>query len=165
MLRHLFCFLSCLGLCVPMARADWINLTGAETAPNIAEIYILDDQVKVALEVYVGDLETFEELVPDSWVKEGGKPRPSLAERMRRFSQTKLRFTTDTGASLPARLALVEPRMRVDRQSPFAGMINPMTRQRVPDAPADKRVLYAEIIYPFKQRPKTLTIVPPPRKK
>ncbi|UCH49569.1 MAG: hypothetical protein JSU95_07280 [Betaproteobacteria bacterium] len=161
MLRHLFCFLSCLGLCVPMARADWINLTGAETAPNIAEIYILDDHVKVVLEVYVGDLETFEELVPDSWMKEGGKPRPALADRMRGFSQTKLRFTTDTGASLPARLALVEPRMRVDRQSPFAGMINPMTRQRVPEAPADKRVLYAEIIYPFKQRPKTLTIVPP----
>ena len=39
--------------------------------------------------------------------------------------------------------------MRVDRKSPFAGMINPMTRQRVPEAPADKRVLYAEISYPF----------------
>jgi hypothetical protein len=144
-----------------MASADWINLTGAETAPNIAEIYIEDDHVKVALEVYVGDLETFEELVPDSWMKERGKARPPLAERMRNFAKTKLRFITETGASLPARLALVEPRMRVDRQSPFAGMINPMTRQRVPDAPADKRVLYAEIIYPFKQRPKTLTMIPP----
>jgi hypothetical protein len=161
MLRHLLLFFSCALLCVPMASADWINLTGAETAPNIAEIYIEDDHVKVALEVYVGDLETFEELVPDSWMKEGGKPRPTLAARMRSFAKTKLHFITETGASLPARLALVEPRMRVDRQSPFAGMINPMTRQRVPEAPADKRVLYAEIIYPFKQRPKTLTIVPP----
>ena len=31
------------------ARADWINLTGAETAPNIAEITVLDDRVKIAL--------------------------------------------------------------------------------------------------------------------
>ena len=31
----------------PGAPADWINLTGAETAPNIAEIYVLDDSVKV----------------------------------------------------------------------------------------------------------------------
>ncbi|UCD68085.1 MAG: hypothetical protein JSW48_15085 [Betaproteobacteria bacterium] len=161
MLRHLLLFFSCALLCVPMARADWINLTGAETAPNIAEIYIEDDHVKVALEVYVGDLETFEELVPDSWMKESAEARPQLAERMRRFSQTKLRFINETGSSLPAQLALVEPRMRVDRESPFAGMINPMTRQRVPDAPADKRVLYAEIIYPFKQRPQSLTIVPP----
>jgi hypothetical protein len=32
------------------ARADWINLTGAETAPNIAEITVYDDRVEVALE-------------------------------------------------------------------------------------------------------------------
>jgi len=30
-------------------RADWVNLTGAGTAPNIAEIYIFDDHVKVQL--------------------------------------------------------------------------------------------------------------------
>ena len=33
------------------SKADWINLTGAETSPNIAEIYVLDDRVRVALEV------------------------------------------------------------------------------------------------------------------
>ncbi len=33
------------------AHADWINLTGAETSPNIAEIYVLDDHVKLVLEV------------------------------------------------------------------------------------------------------------------
>lgn len=32
------------------ARADWINRTSAETAPNIAEIYVLDDRVRVKLE-------------------------------------------------------------------------------------------------------------------
>jgi hypothetical protein len=40
-------------------------------------------------------------------------------------------------------------------------MINPYTRQRIPGPPEDKRVLYAELVYPFKTRPKTLTIVPP----
>ena len=32
------------------ARADWINLSGAEVAPNIA-FYVLDDRVKVGLEI------------------------------------------------------------------------------------------------------------------
>ena len=32
------------------AIADWINMTGAETAPNIAEIYVLDDRVRLVLE-------------------------------------------------------------------------------------------------------------------
>jgi hypothetical protein len=28
-----------------LAQADWVNLSGAEVAPNIAEIYVEDDGV------------------------------------------------------------------------------------------------------------------------
>ena len=80
---------------------------------------------------------------------------------MRQFSAERFQFVTETGQKLQGRLELAEPRLRVDRQSPFAGMINPITRQRVPDAPEDKRVLYVEIVYPFKDRPKQLTMIPP----
>ena len=38
------------------ANADWINLSGAENAPNIAEIYIHDDHVKIELEIFVDDM-------------------------------------------------------------------------------------------------------------
>ncbi len=144
-----------------ICNADWINLTGAETAPNIAEIYVMDDQVRLVFEVYIGDLDKFTELVPDAWLDEADSDRPSLEERMRGFANERFKFVTETGEVLPARLELIEPRLRVDRKSPFAGMINPLTRQRVPDAPADKRVLYAEIVYPFERRPERLTIVPP----
>ena len=148
-------------LLINAVKADWINLTGAETAPNIAEITVADDHVKVALEVYVGDLDRFEDLVPDDLLRDGGAGRTSLAERLRRFSETGLQVITESGERLQARLELVEPRMRKDRKSPFAGMINPITRQRVPEPPADKRVLYAEMVYPFAGRPKRLTFVPP----
>ncbi|MEE8513948.1 MAG: hypothetical protein V3S73_04440 [Gammaproteobacteria bacterium] len=60
------------------ANADWINLTGAETSPNIAEIYVLDNRVKLVLQVYIGDLETFEELIPDDWLKDLNVQRPTL---------------------------------------------------------------------------------------
>ncbi len=148
-------------LTAPLGRADWINLTGSETAPNIAEIYIMDDHVKLVFEVYIGDLEEFYELVPDTWLAQKDEKRPSLEARMQTFASERFKFVTETGESLPARLELVEPRLRVDRKSPFAGMINPLTRQRVPDAPVDKRVLYAEIVYPFTGKPRQLTIVPP----
>ncbi|MEE8290658.1 MAG: hypothetical protein V3R80_04180, partial [Candidatus Tectomicrobia bacterium] len=153
-------FLLCLGLDNP-ARADWMNLTGAETAPNIAEIYVENDRVKLVLEIYVGDLDTFHDLIPDDWLKDADVDRLALPERLRRFSSETFRFVTDSGATLPAELKLLEPRMRKDRYSPFAGMINPTTRQRVPESPQDKRVLYAEVEYPFAERPKALTIVPP----
>ena len=161
MLLIRFVLLACLPLITSLASADWINLTGAETSKNIAEIYVLDDHVKLVLEVYVGDLETFEQLVPDDWLNEPGADRPTLEQRMQVFATERFQFVTETGRQLPAQLQLVEPRMRVDRKSPFAGMINPITRQRVPEAPADKRVLYAEIHYPFEQKPQQLKIVPP----
>ncbi len=161
MLLIRYFLLASLFLFMPVASADWINLTGAETSNNIAEIYVLDDHVKLVLEVYVGDLDTFEELVPDDWLKEPGAGRPSLEQRMQVFASERFQFVTETGQPLPAQLELVEARMRVDRKSPFAGMINPITRQRVPEAPADKRVLYAEIHYPFEQKPQQLKIVPP----
>lgn len=146
---------------VSAAHADWINLTGAETAPNIAEIYVLDDHVKLVLEVTIGDLETFKALVPDDWVRDAEVKRPALEERLKQFSTEIFQVLTDKGERLPAELLLVEPRLRKDRQSPFAGMINPYTRRRVPEAPADKRVLYAEIVYAFTTRPVALTFVPP----
>ncbi len=146
---------------IPAARADWMNLTGAETAPNIAEITVLDDRVRVALEVYVGDLATFKALLPDDWLKKDVASRPSLAERLRRFSAETFQIITDDGTKLQANLSLAEPRRRPERFSAFAGMINPSTRQRVPGPPEDKRVLYAELEYPFSGRPKSLTIIPP----
>ncbi len=143
---------------IPAARADWMNLTGAETAPNIAEITVLDDRVRVALEVYVGDLATFEALLPDDWLKKDVASRPSLAERLRRFSAETFQIITGEGTKLQANLRLAEPRRRKERASAFAGMINPTTRQRVPGPPEDKRVLYAELEYPFSGRPKSLLL-------
>ena len=144
-----------------MAKADWINLTGAETAPNIAEIYVMDDHVRLVLEVYVKDLEIFKDLVPDDWVKDTSTQRADVKTRIKYFAENVFQIVDQDGTKLQAELKLVEPRQRVDRKSPFGGMVNPYTRQRVPDAPADKRVLYAELIYPFTGKPSALTFIPP----
>jgi hypothetical protein len=146
---------------VPNARADWMNLTGAENAPNVAEITVLDDRVRVALEIYVGDLATFEALLPDDWLKKDLASRPSLPERLRRFSAETFQIVTDDGTKLQANLSLAEPRQRKERASAFVGTINPTTRRRVPGPPEDKRVLYAVLEYPFSDRPESLTFVPP----
>jgi len=151
----------CLALIPSLVKSDWINLTGAETSPNIAEIYVMDDHIKLVLEIYVGNLDTFDELIPDDWLKEIEVKRPQIEDRLQAFANEKFQFITDTNEKLPAQLTLAEPRLRVDRKSLFAGMINPYTRQRVPEAPEDKRVMYVEISYPFETKPKTLTIIPP----
>ncbi|TNF96122.1 MAG: hypothetical protein EP297_10660 [Gammaproteobacteria bacterium] len=146
---------------ITSANADWINLTGAETSPNIAEIYIKDDHVQVNLEIYIGDIQHFEELVPDDWLKEQDATRPPQQERLKSFSEQGMQFVTGEGDRLQAQIKLLEPRLRKDRFSPFAGMINPITRQRVPEAPSDKRVLYVELVYPFQGKPDSLSMTPP----
>ena len=144
-----------------VARSDWVNLTGAEIAPNIAEIYVLDSQVKLVLEIYVGNLDAFDELIPDDWLKDSSISRPPVEERLQQFATEKFQFVTGTGEKLPANLLLAEPRLRIDRKSRFAGKINPYTQQRIPEAPEDERVLYVEISYPFTTKPEILTIIPP----
>jgi len=143
------------------SRADWVNLSGAENARNIAEITIETDRVRIQLEVFVDDLMIFEELIPDGFFAQSLPGRPDLEQRKKIFAETILQVVTDQGEKLPVSFELVEPRLRIERPSPFAGMINPYTRRPIPGPPADKRVLYAELRYPFKGRPKSLTFIPP----
>jgi len=142
-------------------NADWINLSGAENAPNIAEIHIHDDHVKIELEIFVNDMVTFDRLIPDAFFEGTNIKRPSLAERMRQFSNEDLQIIADEEEKLQATLKLAEPRLRKVRPSPYAGKINPYTLQLIPGPPEDKRVLYAELVYPFKKKPTSLTIIPP----
>jgi len=80
---------------------------------------------------------------------------------MQTFASERLQFVTGKGVKLPARLVLVEPRMRVERQSFNAATISPVTGQPGNAAPSDKRVLYVEIIYPLDEKPAQLRVVPP----
>ncbi|MEP3046316.1 MAG: hypothetical protein ABJL55_09565 [Roseibium sp.] len=164
LLRMLFCALlsaSFVAFGSQTSSADWINLSGAETSPNIAEITVLEDRVRISLEIYVNDIEKMPELMPEDWISKAGIILPPQAERMEIFSREKLQVIADGETSLMANLRVSEPRLRKDRLSPFAGMINPITRQRAPEPPSDKRVLYVELDYPFDGKPETLTVIPP----
>ena len=119
------------------AHADWQNLTGAETARNIAEIRVTETGVNIALEIDPEDIDSF-------WVNE----------------RIELAVHADS-VELEPTVLLVEPRRRTDRVSPFAGMIDPRTRQRVPGPPEDDRVLFAEFEYKFAGKPERITFTPP----
>jgi hypothetical protein len=144
-----------------VAFADWINLSGAENARNIAEINVAKDHVRIQLEVFVEDLTIFKELIPDDFFDQPLPGRSGLEQRHKLFAENIFQVVTDQGERLPVTFVLVEPRRRIERPSPFAGMISPYTRRPIPGPPADKRVVYAELIYPFKDRPKSLTFIPP----
>ncbi|MGB3647607.1 MAG: hypothetical protein WA992_03610 [Desulfobulbales bacterium] len=146
---------------VDSAMADWINMTGAENARNIAEIYIDKDHVKIQFEVYIEDLIIFDELIPESFFPQPIPGRPGLEERQKIIADKVFQVITDRGEKLPVTIDLIEPRRRIERPSPFVGSISPYTRQRIPGPPDDKRVLYVELVYPLTEKPKSLTFIPP----
>ncbi|MGI9374028.1 MAG: hypothetical protein ACR2OJ_16190 [Hyphomicrobiales bacterium] len=143
------------------AKADWLNLTGAETAPNIAEIEVMQDGVTIVLEIFLQNAKHFVDILPDKAFGENPPERPSLDERLQRFAREGVRVETFSGETLPVRIKSIEPATRKDRKTPFAGMINPQTGRKVPDAPQDKRVIKAELFYPFTTMPEGITISPP----
>jgi hypothetical protein len=145
----------------PPANADWINLSGAQNAPNIAEIYINEDHVRIELEIFVNDMVAFDRLIPDEFFKGSHIKRPSLTARMWQFSDEDLQIIADNGQRLQATLKLIEPRFRRARPMPVSWKISPYTGRPIPGPPKDKRILYAELVYPFMQKPKSLTIIPP----
>jgi hypothetical protein len=153
-------FIAC---CIPWppVSADWINLSGAENAPNIAEIHINDDHVKIDLEIFVNDMVSFDRLIPDEFFEGSDIKRPPLSDRMVQFSKEDFQIVTDKGERLSATLKGFEPRFRKVRPSPYAGKINPYTMRPIPGPPKDKRVLYAELVYPFTEKPGSLAIIPP----
>lgn len=156
-----FLFICLALLSTGSSKADWINLTGAENARNIAEIFVEKDHVRIKLEVFVQDLIIFDELIPESFFPEPIPGRPGLGERQKIIADRLFQVITDTGEKLPVTIDQVEPRLRIDRPSPFAGIINPYTRRRIPGPPEDKRVMYVELVYPFSGKPKSLTFIPP----
>ncbi|WIY23898.1 Rossmann-fold NAD(P)-binding domain-containing protein [Parasedimentitalea psychrophila] len=144
------------------ALADYVAFNGSEVAPNIAEFRIDEDGVHVQLEVYVGDLKTFDALVPNSWFKDDAPLRATSDDRIVDFTENGLSIRRSDGTALPIAVQLIERRMRVDRASPLTGQRDPATGKVFPAPPDDPRVLYAELFYPFNgTRPDRLVFTPP----
>ncbi len=148
-LMHVFCcnlkllvLILLLSLLSAPSQADWINLTGAENAANIAEIYIMDDHIRMVLEIFWSDIEIFKPLTLDNF--------------------SAIQFVTEEGKKLKLiEIPLFEPRLRIDRYSPFSNLGTNIPGAMINRPPDDKRVYYAELIFELKGHPKTITINPP----
>lgn len=155
LLQLAFVYVNLLG--VP-ARADWMPSTGAEAALNFAEIIVLDDRVRVALEIDFADYPAFvpgdASAIPIS--SEAG-PNPALSPS----TGSTFQVLDADGSSIEPQIRTIDVRDRKPRptaQSWARGSGSPSP----PAGPQRSlRVIYAELDYPFTERPETLTFTPP----
>jgi hypothetical protein len=136
---------------------DAIVITMAMRASTIAEIFVEADSVTVDLEVGVGDLPAFGNLLPDAlYERFGNEPEP-LIERIPRFFQEDLTLRPEGGPPIPGQVRAMQPRNRIVR--------DPITGEPLPPGEEEPEpVVFMRLVYPLDGRPRTLTITPPPSK-
>jgi hypothetical protein len=136
------------------AGADAIMISRAMLASTIAEVFVGESAVRVELEIGIGDLAAFRNLLPDPvYERLGNAPEP-LAQRLPRFFLDDLVIEAEDGAALPGRVVEIAARPRVGRDE--------ITGQPLPAAAGEaETVVFAVLEYRFSGRPASLTLRPP----
>jgi len=126
-----------------LSTAGFTSFTGAETAPNIAEIDIDGDKLRINLEISAVDAGVFWPKIPPA------ENIYELATMIAGRQDIAFKLYTNKTEIKPNRLS-VRIGERKPRKSPFAGKIDPRTGIRMPDLPADKIILLTIVEYPIK---------------
>ncbi|MFC3614881.1 hypothetical protein ACFORG_14010 [Lutimaribacter marinistellae] len=123
-----------------VAKADFVSPYGGETAPNFVEISVLDDRVRLELEIDPADYPLF--------VSEDDGTGQSLSQRTGRTM-----LVSADGLSLQPEIVSVALRHRKPRVTAATTVFPPRPRS------AD--VIHAELEFPFAGRPETFSFTPP----
>ncbi|WP_170517219.1 hypothetical protein [Ruegeria atlantica] len=129
-----------------ITHADLLPANGAETAANFAEISVLKDRVRVALEIDLGDVHGFLAKAP-----QGEGPASNLSERTGKAFEV-----LADGAELVPQTVQLEVRPRKPRVTAFRPSYG-LTRQDGRSA----QVVYVVLDYPFDRKPAEITFKPP----
>lgn len=127
-------------LAASFARADLVSPYGGETAPNFVELIVLEDRVRVVLEIDRADFPYF--VAPEDDAGTG------LAARTGRT----LRVEAD-GTPLEPVTRTVDLRPRKQRQTAATSFVAPR--------PRSAEVIYAELEFHFEGRPERIAFTPP----
>jgi hypothetical protein len=134
---------------------DAVVVTEAMKASTIAEVFVEDQDVRIALEIGAADLAAFQNILPDEVYAALGNERHPLNARLERFFGEDLVLRAD-GNLLPGRILKVAAGKRVSRDE--------ITGDPLPVQPTDSElVVFADLVYALKSKPSILTLRPPLR--
>ena len=140
-------------LCAGEAMADAIMRSQAMFADTIAEYFVEDDLVRLELEIGSNDVAAFRNLLPDALYQRLGYDDTPLKERLIEFVTNDMPVLVgDT--TIVGRVTSIGPATRPLRDQ--------ITGEELP-TPEDEAtvVIRATIVYPFDERPESLTLIAP----
>ncbi|WP_157054179.1 hypothetical protein [Ruegeria sp. 6PALISEP08] len=117
--------------------------------------------VRLTLEVYPEDFESFEAFMPAELWQDFHPTAAARKAAIGSEAESISVFLTD-GSPLSFEFVTAEHRERVDRASPLAGRTDPITGRKIPAPPRNPQVIYIEAFFGFDgARPETLILRPP----
>jgi len=140
-------------LCAGTTLADAIVRSQAMFADTIAEYYVEDDHLRLELEIGSNDVTVFRNLLPDALYQQLGYDDTPLRERLSKFVSEDMPVLVD-GKKLAGQVTNTGPATRPLRDQ-ITGEVLP--------TPEDEAtvVVRATIVFPFDDRPDSLTLVAP----
>jgi hypothetical protein len=140
-------------LCGGTAMADAIVRNQAMFADTIAEYYVEDDHVRLELEIGSNDVAAFRNLLPDALYQRLGYVDTPLKERL-------AKFVTEDMPVMVGETAIVGS---VTNIGPATRPLRDQITGEVLPTPEDEAtvVIRATIVFPFDERPDSLTMIAP----
>ena len=135
-------------------HADYLVQSQAMFASTIAEYYVEEGRIRLELEIGVGDLAGFRNLMPDEIYERLEYPPRPFEQRLADFYTRDLVIRAGDGDPLIGRIVEMGPRSR--------GRRDPISGEPLPVADEDpETVVYAVIEYVLDGRPDTLSLYGP----
>ncbi len=134
-------------------RADAIVVSRAMFASTIAEYFVEEHHVRVELEIGAADVKVFRNLMPDKVYRDMGFGAEPFEQRIADFFNRDLAIYIDD-TPLAGAILDIGPETRVVRD-PVTGEVMPAGEEE------PEIVIAATLIYPFDERPESLTLYAP----
>jgi len=133
--------------------ADAIIVSQAMFASTIAEYFVEEDHVRVEIEIGLGDLAAFRNLLPNGVFEEMGYSPEPIEERLKQFFNRDLAIYAN-GAPLKGHVMDMGPETRIKR--------DPVTGEPMPaDGQEPEVVIAATLMFSFENKPDSLTLAAP----
>jgi putative ABC transport system permease protein len=132
------------------AHADALVRTQAMLASTIAEYDVQDEVMTLELEIGLGDIPAFANLMPDEIYEELGNPPTPWADRLATFFTENLAVHVDGEGPIVGRILEMKPRDRIRRDD--------ITGEPLPAEGEPETVVFARIEFPFESRPESITL-------
>ncbi len=150
-IKKILLYIIFLLFCLPV-QADFISWIRADQCETIIEIYVEDGQIRVTYEIGLKDWKYFKEIIPGELLND--QIQKYIKSQGENYFYKHVFTINADGKNLIGKIVKQEVMPRKYRASLYTGKVDENSN-------ISKEILFVEIIYPLKNKPKKVVITPP----